>query len=175
MLPQEDIAMLPTQNDMPAELRGKVCVLLSASLADAIDLGLCAKAAHWNVRGPNFIALHKLFDELAADSAEYADLLAERIKALGGMADGSHQRIASTSRLPAYPSAATSGAEHVEAISTALGLFGTQLRAGIDACMELGDNGSADLFTELSRAVDKWLWFVESHGQQEALIAASAS
>lgn len=155
--------MLPTKNDLPLKTRKAVCDVLSACLVDAIDLGLNSKAAHWNVRGPNFIALHKLFDDVYESAGEYADMLAERIKQLGGMADGSRGKVAKESRQPEYPANITDSAKHVEALSTALAAFGKQVRAAIDKCDKLGDADTADLFTEISRCNDKWLWFVESN------------
>lgn len=152
-----------TLNGISENIRTQVIGLLNLRLADAIDLHLQAKQAHWNVKGPQFIALHKLFDEIDAKVREYADLLAERVVQLGGTAEGSRMAVAECSELPQYPSAITGGDEHAWALSNALATFGRLMRVAIDEIADLGDAGSADLCTEISRGIDKWLWFVEAH------------
>jgi starvation-inducible DNA-binding protein len=142
-----------------------VIALLQARLADAVDLASQMKQAHWNVKGPNFIALHELFDQVATEAAGYSDLLAERIATLGGLAEGTAAVAAERSNLPEYPVTLTDGADHVAAVSTALGTFAALVRADIDEAARIGDAGTADLFTEISRGVDKQLWFVEAHAQ----------
>lgn len=139
--------------------------LLNQHLADVLDLGLQAKQAHWNVKGPNFIALHELFDKIAEALEEYTDDIAERAVALGGVALGTAQIISKISRLPAYPVNATSGKEHIAALSGALAKFGKVARAAIDIAAKAGDADTADLFTGVSRGVDKLLWMVEAHAQ----------
>jgi starvation-inducible DNA-binding protein len=159
--------MTPTKNDLPETVRSKVVELLNARLADAIDLQSQTKQAHWNVKGPNFIALHKLFDEVNEDVEEYVDDLAERLVQLGGTAEGTVRSVAKRSTLPEYPHGLTRGADHVAALSTALATFGKAVRAGIDQSDELRDKDTADLFTGISRGVDKWLWMVEAHVQAD--------
>jgi starvation-inducible DNA-binding protein len=136
--------------------------LLDARLADATDLQTQMKQAHWNVKGPNFIALHELFDKINEDVEEYVDDLAERVVQLGGVAHGTARQVAARSALSEYP-ATRDGRQHVEAVANALAAFGKLARAGIDQSGKLGDMDTADLFTEISRGVDKWLWFVEAH------------
>ncbi len=155
----------PTLNDLQESIRVQVIDLLNGRLADAIDLQLQAKQAHWNVKGPQFIALHKLFDDIYAGVEEYVDGLAERVVQLGGIAEGTRAIVAERSELPQYPISITTGDEHVWALSNALASFGERIRRAIDEVGELGDANSADLCTEISRGVDKWLWFVEAHGR----------
>ena len=157
--------MHTTRNDLPATTRAKVIELLNARLADAIDLGTQAKQAHWNVKGPNFIALHELFDRIHGVVEGHVDTLAERVVALGGVAEGRIQQVARQSSLPKYPANATSGAAHLEAIATSLAAFGKSTRKAIDAAAKLGDAGTSDLFTGVSRDIDQQLWFVEAHLQ----------
>ena len=157
--------MYPTRNDLPDNTRKAAIELLQKRLADVVDLGTQAKQAHWNVKGPNFIALHELFDSVAGDVASYVDLIAERITTLGGIAEGTAAAAAERSILPRYPLTIADGAEHVEALATALATFGKAVRAGIDQASEIGDQDTADVFTEVSRGIDKSLWFVEAHGQ----------
>ena len=163
-----DSLMFHTKNDLPVEMRSQVIDVLNQRLADCIDLQTQCKQAHWNVKGINFIALHKLFDEVNAAVEEYVDLIAERIVQLGGTAQGTARIVAHRSTLTEYPHTLTTGAEHVDALSTVLAEFGRTARAGIDAVDTLGDKDSADILTEISRGVDQWLWFVEAHEQGEA-------
>ena len=160
-------SLYPTKNDLPEASRREVVGLLNQRLADCIDLQTQCKQAHWNVKGPAFIALHKLFDEINGAVAEYADLLAERIVQLGGIAEGTVGVVAERSELVDYPLTLSTGQQHVAALSDALAEFGRAVRVGIEEMNELEDAGSADILTEISRGIDKWLWFVEAH-QQEA-------
>jgi len=153
-----------TKNDLPEETRAQVAQLLNARLADCIDLQTMCKQAHWNVRGPQFIALHKLFDEIYNSVGEYADLLAERVVQLGAVAEGTARVAAQRTTLLDYPMTLTRGSEHVAALSDVLAQFGREARLGIEEMNELEDAGSADILTEISRGIDKWLWFVEVHG-----------
>lgn len=155
--------MHPTQNDLPESTRVPICGLLNARLADAIDLMTQAKQAHWNVKGPNFIALHKLFDEVVEEVEEYVDTLAERIVQLGGTAEGTATVVAKRSTIGEYPLAITDGKDHVAALGKALAAFGKVTRKAIDQAQEAHDADTADLFTEISRGTDKYLWFVEAH------------
>ena len=155
----------PTLNDIPESTRDQVIDLLNQRLADAIDLQLQTKQAHWNVKGPQFIALHKLFDEIHTAADEYVDLLAERVIQLGGTAEGTGAIVAERSELPQYPINISSGEEHVWALSNALASFGERIRRAIDETDELGDADAMDICTEISRGVDKWLWFVEAHAE----------
>jgi starvation-inducible DNA-binding protein len=154
-----------TKNDIPETLRWKMIDLLNQQLADVLDLGLQAKQAHWNVKGPHFIGLHELFDKVAEEIEEFTDNIAERAVELGGVALGTSQVIAKTSRLTAYPLDIASGKEHVVALSSALAKYGASVRAAIDTASKAGDAATADLFTEVSRGIDKLLWFVEAHAQ----------
>lgn len=159
--------MYPTRNDLPESTRIKLVELLNARLADAIDLQTQCKQAHWNVKGPDFIALHKLFDEVNEDVEEYVDLIAERAVQLGGVADGTARIVAKRSSLAEYAAKGGDGRAHVDALSAVLSIFGKLVRAEIDRSTELSDADTADIFTEISRGVDKWLWFVEAHLQAE--------
>jgi starvation-inducible DNA-binding protein len=156
----------PTKNDLPQKTREKVIDLLNARLADAVDLQSQAKQAHWNVKGPQFIALHELFDKVADGIEEAVDLIAERAVQVGGTALGTARVAAKQSSLKEYPLNITNGNDHVEALSNALTTFGKAVRAAIDASATLGDADTADVFTEISREADKLLWFVEAHNQK---------
>jgi starvation-inducible DNA-binding protein len=120
------------------------------------------------VKGPHFIGLHKLFDEIYEDVGGYVDLIAERVVQLGGVAEGTARVVAQRSTLLDYPLTLAAGEEHVAALSDVLAQFGRTVRLGVEEMNELEDADSADILTEVSRGVDKWLWFVEAH-QQGAL------
>jgi starvation-inducible DNA-binding protein len=159
--------MFKTKNDLPESTRVKVIEVLNARLADCKDLQTQVKQAHWNVKGPHFIGLHELFDKINEAVDEYVDEIAERAVQLGGVAEGTARVVASRSTLPEYPLNIADGRSHVDALSTVLAAFGKGARQAIDDTDALGDKDTADLFTEVSRGIDKWLWFVEAHLQAE--------
>ena len=140
-------------------------MVLQERLADSINLMIQTKHAHWNVKGPDFIALHQLFDQLAEDTEEYADLIAERIAQFGGTPRGTLPAVVQGTTLPVYPLSAVNGRDHVAALSQTLAVYGELIRASIEQANELRDAGTADIFTEISRGADKNLWFVEAHNQ----------
>ena len=154
-----------TLNDLPDKARAELCTLINQRLADAIDLHMQMKQAHWNVKGPNFIGLHELFDKIHAATDEYVDTIAERAVQLGGVAEGTVRLSARRTRLAEFPIGISDGPSHVNAVSEALAAFGHEIRQSIDQADELNDADTADIFTEVSRGIDKWLWFVEAHAQ----------
>ena len=157
--------MYITRNDISQELRSKLANLLNARLADALDLEAATKQAHWNVKGPNFIALHELFDKVHDGIEDHVDTLAERITALGGIARGTVQASARATSLAPYPEDLAEGVAHLEALSDRLADFGKKSRAAIAESDDLGDADTADLFTAISRDLDKQLWLLEAHLQ----------
>ena len=157
--------MYETENDISLQRRRELNALMNQRLASAVDLQLQMKQAHWNVKGPSFIALHELFDKVDEAVEDYVDMIAERIVQLGGIAEGTVRVAASRSRLPEYPLAIAEGTAHVEAVARALSTFGQETRSTIDEANALDDAATADIFTEVSRGIDKWLWFVEAHSQ----------
>jgi starvation-inducible DNA-binding protein len=158
--------MYDTSNDLAPTTRRSAIELLNEHLADAIDLHLQAKQAHWNIKGPNFVGLHELFDRVAGQAGEYSDLIAERAVALGGLARGTLQAVARQSQLREYPLEVGDWRAHVHAMQDALATFGRGARKAIDDATALNDADTADLFTEISRGVDKTLWMVEAHVQE---------
>ena len=161
----ESPKMYETENNLSENNRSEMNVLMNQSLASAVDLQMQMKQAHWNVKGPSFIGLHELFDKVAEAVESYVDMIAERIVQLGGVAEGTVRTSASRSRLAEYPLLIADGMAHVEAVSRALSNFGNEARSTINQADELDDADTADLFTEISRGIDKWLWFVEAHSQ----------
>jgi starvation-inducible DNA-binding protein len=159
--------MYPTRNDLSESTRSAMVQLLNERLADSIDLQLQGKQAHWNVKGPSFIALHKLFDEVVDHATEFSDSIAERLVALGGIAEGTLAAVGPRTGLPPYPLTIKTGRDHVEALSKALATYGKAVRAAIETAASTGDADTSDLFTQVSRDADKMLWFVEAHLQAE--------
>lgn len=154
-----------TRIDIPEEARIKLIDLLNANLAEALDLYSQTKQAHWNVKGTDFIQLHEFFDELAETLEAHADDIAERATALGGTALGTVRMAAAASSLPEYPDDVADGIKHVGLLVDRYAEFGSRVRAAIDSADELGDADTADLFTGVSRDVDKHLSFLEAHLQ----------
>lgn len=154
-----------TKIDISKDTREQMIELLNARLADSLDLQSQAKQAHWNVKGMSFIALHELFDQVYEGVVEYTDIIAERVTSLGGTAEGTVRVAAQKSTLDQYPLEISDGRDHVDALSSALAAFGKQVRSDIDEADEAGDMDTADVFTEVSRGIDKLLWFVEAHIQ----------
>ncbi len=157
--------MHSTKIDIKKSTREKMIEILNARLADSIDLKSQAKQAHWNVKGMSFIALHELFDQVATEVEVHVDTIAERVTILGGTAEGTVRVAAEKSTLSQYPMEITEGRDHVDALSSALAQFGKNVRANIDDADDAGDKDTADLFTGVSRDIDKLLWFVEAHIQ----------
>ena len=157
--------MYETKNDISLERREELNALMNQRLASAIDLQAQMKQAHWNVKGPGFIGLHELFDKVGEAVESYVDMIAERIVQLGGTAEGTVRVVASRTRLAEYPRQIADGMDHVEAVACALSTFGQEARGTIEEANALDDADTADLFTEVSRGIDKWLWFVEAHSQ----------
>lgn len=150
-------------NDIKSNTRTTVIALLNARLADAIDLKLAVKQAHWNIRGPAFIALHELLDDIAGRVEEHYDTIAERVVQLGGLAAGTVQAAQAATSLPAYPVDITAQADHLKALRDRFAAFGKSCRAAIDEADNAGDADSADIMTGISRAIDKDLWFIAAH------------
>lgn len=155
-----------TSIDLDSETREQIVTLLNQQLADTFDLYSQTKQAHWNVKGPHFIQLHELFDTLAAEVLPYVDDIAERATSLGGTAYGTARMSSAASRLPEYPADTFDGIESVKALVERYAALATTTRAAVDTADDLGDVDTADLFTGVSRGLDKSLWFLEAHIQE---------
>mgnify|MGYP002738157473 FL=1 len=154
--------MHPTRIDIPKPTREDLVNVLNQYLADYIDTVSQLKQAHWNVKGPRFMTLHLLFDGAYEALEGQVDDVAERIATLGGTAAGTVRQAASASQLPEYP-AATTGEEHLAAVVDVLATFCGLTREAIRTAAKLGEPTTEDLLTEISRAADLQLFFVESH------------
>ncbi len=151
-----------TRNTLDSNTRAAAIDLLNARVADTIDLALAAKQAHWNIRGPGFIAVHEMLDTLRAELDRHVDTMAERVAALGGIARGTTQDAAGSILAP-YPTEIRDIPEHLAALAERIGTLGGAARDNIDDADDAGDAGTADIFTAFSRDLDKWLWFIEAH------------
>src|SRR5256884_9204256 len=147
---------------LPEEQQAKLIVLLNRRLADAIDLQLQSRQAYWNVKGPHFMALRELFDKVAQGVEKYANRIAEHVVQLGGMAEGTAHAAARRSSLDEYVLATADGKGHIDALATKLTAFGKHVRYASEQANELKDTDTADLFSDIARGIDKWLWFVET-------------
>jgi starvation-inducible DNA-binding protein len=161
--PQDYPVFYKTRMGLPLSDRIELIYLLNLRLASSIDLTTQLKQAHWNSKGPSFIATHGLFDQIHEAVTKYVDQIAERIMQLGGMAEGTLRLAANRTRLPAYTIELAEGMSHIDAVATALSVFAEQVRASANEAAELDDAVTAHLFTEISRGIDQWLWFAEAH------------
>ncbi len=152
----------PTGNSVPAKAREASVALLNQALADLGDLYSQTKQAHWNVRGKNFYSHHLLFDAVSESAETHWDDVAERAIQLGGYARGTSRMTAKATSLPEWPENLTAEADFVKALTERFTLVANSIRAGIDAAGKLGDADTADLFTEISRELDKSLWMLEA-------------
>lgn len=158
-----------TRIDLDLQTRLQLTPLLNQRLADMIDLFNQTKHAHWNVKGTAFMQLHELFDDVAERIEEACDLLAERLVMLGGVAVGTTRQAATHSTLGEYDLSAVDGLEHVQALAGQIAKEAALTRSAIQQANELGDPTTSDLFTEISRSLDKDLWFLEAHLQKKAV------
>ena len=152
-----------TRLDLGEEVREKVATLLNQTLATTLALKTQTKQAHWNVKGKDFYQLHELFDEMAGELNEYVDMIAERVTALAAVALGTARLAAVNSVIEEYPLDAVGGKDHVKALADRYAIYGAHLRSAIALSEDLGDADTADLYTEVSRTIDKRLWFLEAH------------
>jgi starvation-inducible DNA-binding protein len=157
--------LFSTGNDVASNAKKVSVEILNARLADGIDLALLTKQAHWNIKGPNFIALHEMIDGFRTELDTHVDTMAERVVQLGGTALGTTQAVSSGSTLEAYPTDIYGSEDHLKALASRYAKAASLIRAAIDETDEAGDADTADIFTAYSRALDKALWFLEAHLQ----------
>lgn len=143
--------------------KSTVIAILNARLADAIDLALIVKQAHWNLKGPNFIGVHEMLDPIRAAIDIHVDVIAERIAQLDGIALGTSQVVAKATALEPYPTDIRKVPDHLAALADRFAKLANQVREDIDATDEAGDADAADILTAFSRELDKDLWFIKSH------------
>lgn len=152
--------------NLDQSVRTEMIEELNARLVEALDLVLAVKHAHWNIKGPSFIGIHLLLDEVAQRMRGHADTMAERCVILGGQAKGTVQVVAQATTLEAYPPEISKQQDHVTALKERLMTFGKAVRDSIARADDAGDDDTADLFTAVSRAVDKDAWFIGAHAER---------
>lgn len=149
--------------DLKANAKSTVIEVLNARLADAIDLGLITKQAHWNLKGPNFIAVHEMLDPMRTQIDDHVDVIAERVAQLDGTPDGTSQAVSRSTTLEPYPVDIKKVPDHLKALADRYAKLANQVREDIDITDEAGDADTADILTAFSRDLDKNLWFIKSH------------
>ncbi len=159
---------MKTRNNLKSNAKKVSIEILNARLADGIDLALLTKQAHWNIKGPNFIAVHEMIDGFRGEIDTHVDTMAERVVQLGGTALGTTQTVAAASKLAAYPTDIYNSKDHLGALAERYGTAANLVREAIDQTDEAGDADTADIFTAYSRTLDKALWFLEAHLQEHA-------
>lgn len=157
------VTKLSSRIDLASNTKSAMIELLNARLADALDLSLLTKQAHWNLKGIQFIAIHEMLDTFRADLDVHTDTIAERVAQLGGIALGTSQVVAEATSLKPYPTNISKIPDHLDALIERYAATANAVRSAIDTSDEAGDADTADIFTAASRSLDKALWFLESH------------
>ena len=163
-----------TRNDLKNNAKAVAMEILQARLADSIDLGLVTKQAHWNLKGPQFIGVHLMLDTFRAEQDEWTDMMAERITQLGGTAKGTTQEVTKQTTLKPYPTDIYAVPDHINALIERYSACANAIRQNIDDTDDAGDADTADILTEVSRGLDKQLWFLEAHVQEPGAFAQKA-
>lgn len=158
--------MHETKQSLPKKERAELVIMLNKSLASTTDLYLQLKHAHWNIKGKQFIALHKLFDEIAEEVEDQVDVIAERITALGGTAFGTVQEVEKNTQLRLLPTNVFTLELMLDHLTHNFAILSELSRENIDETQELDDMATNDLYIDLVRMLDKNLWFLEAHVQK---------
>jgi starvation-inducible DNA-binding protein len=159
---------MKTRNDVKTNAKKVSVEVLNARLADGIDLALLTKQAHWNIKGPQFIALHEMIDGFRTQLDTHVDTMAERVVQLGATALGTTQIVSAATKIAPYPTDIYKSKEHLEALVERYATAAKLVREAIDQTEEAGDADTSDIFTAYSRTLDKALWFIEAHLQDGA-------
>lgn len=154
--------MYKSPSQLPEEARVTISDVLNARLSDGLDLHSQIKVAHWNIKGPNFAALHPLFETFAVALANYNDEIAERAVTLGGRAYGTVRHAAKTSKLSEYPQETTRDLEHVKLLADRFEKYLEGARDSRTTAEKLGDADTVDLFTRLVQEFEKHAWFLRA-------------
>lgn len=141
--------------------RDKVAEILQRQLASLIDLTLIGKQAHWNLRGPEFRAIHLQLDEIVADVRLQSDDVAERILTLGVPADGRARTVAEQSKLPEFSEGYVGALDAARELADALDKAAMNLRSDLGQLGEL-DPVSEDLAIGIAAGLEKHQWMLRS-------------
>lgn len=154
--------MYKSPNPLPEDARVKLADSLNARLADGLDLHSQIKVAHWNIKGPQFAALHPLFETFAVSLAAHNDSIAERAVTLGAKAYGTVRHVAKISKLPEYPQETARDMDHVRLLSERIEKYLDGIRQSRGLGEELGDTDSVDLLTGIVTEFEKHAWFLRA-------------
>jgi starvation-inducible DNA-binding protein len=154
--------MYTSPSPLPEKTRGAIAETLNARLADGLDLHSQIKVAHWNIKGPQFAALHPLFETFATGLALHNDTIAERAVTLGAKAYGTARHVARTSTLPDYPQETTRDIEHVQLLAERIDAYLVGLRQSRTIAAAQGDKDSEDMLTLAITAFEKNAWFLRA-------------
>lgn len=135
--------------------------LLNTNLAAAMDLHARLKHAHWNVTGPVFIAVHELFDKMAEQAEDWADMMGEQIRFLDFEAYGTALS-ASKSFLGPYSVGIASAESHISAILASMTLFSSSTKAAASSCLKANDQVTANIFVTITGESQKNIYFLRS-------------
>ena len=136
--------------------------VLNARLADGLDLHSQIKVAHWNIKGPQFAALHPLFETFAISLGNFNDSIAERAVTLGGKAFGTVRHVAKTSRITEYPQDTTRDLDHVKLLAERFESYLVELRDSRSAAESQADTDTVDLLTTVITEFEKNAWFLRA-------------
>jgi starvation-inducible DNA-binding protein len=154
--------MYKSPSHLPEENRAKIADVLNARLADGLDLHSQIKVAHWNIKGPQFAALHPLFETFAVSLANFNDAIAERAVTLGARAYGTARHVAKTSGLPEYPQDTARDMQHVALLAERIEKYLDGVRESRAAGEKLGDTDTVDLLTGIVTEFEKNAWFLRA-------------
>ena len=154
--------MYQSPSHLPPEARAELATTLNARLADGLDLHSQIKVAHWNIKGPQFAALHPLFETFAVALGTFNDTIAERAVTLGGKAYGTARHVAKSSNLPDYPQDTTRDLEHVKLLAERFDKYLVGVRESRSLAEKLGDTDTVDLLTQVVTEFEKNTWFLRA-------------
>jgi starvation-inducible DNA-binding protein len=162
LIRQQENVMYQSPSHLPPEARAEIAATLNARLADGLDLHSQIKVAHWNIKGPQFAALHPLFETFAVGLALHNDTIAERAVTLGGKAYGTARHVAKSSTLAEYPQDTSRDLEHVKLLAERFEKYLVGVRESRTLAEKLGDTDTVDLFTQVVTEFEKHAWFLRA-------------
>jgi len=154
--------MYRSPSPLSEDIRIKIADTLNARLADGLDLHSQIKVAHWNIKGPQFAALHPLFETFAVALANFNDSVAERAVTLGAKAYGTARHVASHSKLPEYPQDTTRDLDHVKLLAERIEKYLDGTRESRAVGEKTGDTDTVDLLTGIITEFEKHAWFLRA-------------
>ncbi len=154
--------MYKSPSHLPEASRKSICETLNGRLSDGLDLHSQIKVAHWNIKGPQFAALHPLFETFAIALGDFNDSIAERAVTLGGRAYGTVRHSAQNSKLPEYPQDTTRDLDHVKLLAERIEKYLDGTKAARESIQALDDSDSFDLLSSIITDFEKHAWFLRA-------------